>query len=145
MAKDAYGETVRSIYDSFNRGDLDAILAILAPGFELFDLGISRNYHGPAGFRQWLEPWDQGAPDGKAYLHTLIAEGDTVATEHTHRGTHTGPFATPMGVIPASGRRVEVKFAEFFKLKDGKIVSWVVYWDMINFLRQLGAEVSLAK
>ena len=138
-------ETIQSIYENFSRGDLDAILAILAPDLELIDLGIRMTFHGPAGFLEWLEPWAKGAPDGKAYLQTLIAQGDSVATEHTHRGTHTGPFATPLGVIPASGLRMEVKFAEFFKLRDGKITSWIVYWDLITFVRQLGAEIALSK
>jgi len=138
-------EAIRSIYENFSRGDLDSILAILAPDLELIDLGIGMSFHGPAGFLQWLEPWEKGAPDGKAYLRTLIADGDSVATEHTHRGTHTGPFNTPMGTIPASNRHMEVKFAEIFTLRDGKIIGWIVYWDLVTFLRQLGAEVSLTK
>jgi steroid delta-isomerase-like uncharacterized protein len=138
-------ETIRSIYDDFSRGDLDAILAVISPDMELIDLGIRTTFRGQKGFLEWLDPWEKGAPDGKAYLLNLVAEGDSVATEHVHRGTHTGPFPTLLGIMPASGRRMEVKFAEFFKLKQGKIISWIVYWDIVMFVEQLGGKVTATK
>src|SRR6185295_2845827 len=37
-------------------------------------------------------------------VHEVIAEGDQVAARLTIRGTHTQPFVTPGGAIPAQGK-----------------------------------------
>lgn len=138
-------DIIRSIYDSFNKGNLEGIFAILDPAMQLIDVGLGRTFHGRDGFLEWLDPWEKGAPDGKAFLKSLIHQGDLVAVEHSHRGTHTGPFATPMGVIPASGRAMEVQFCEVFELKNGMIAVWRNYWDLWGFLQQLGVSPTLAR
>jgi predicted ester cyclase len=83
-----------------------------------------------------------GVTDVVAEVYRRFDEGDldgmAVATEHTGRGTHTGPFPTHEGEIPPTGRSVEVRFGEFFQLRDGKICLMRAYWDSATFFRQLG-------
>jgi hypothetical protein len=60
----------------------------------------------------------------------------------TVTGTHTGPFATPEGEIPAIGRAVEVRGAIFARLNaDGKIVEEHRYYDVAGLAAQLGTTL----
>lgn len=67
-----------------------------------------------------------------------MAEGDGVASEHIGRGTHTGPFVTPAGTIPPTGRRVELRIGEFYEIRDGKIANLYAYYGSATMMRQLG-------
>ena len=59
-------------------------------------------------------------PDAKAEVQTTIEAGEWVATEHVGRFTHTGPLLSPTGEIPPTGRHVELRFAEIYKVKRRK-------------------------
>jgi hypothetical protein len=48
-----------------------------------------------------------------------LPTGDTVMTEGVFSGTHTGPFATPAGEIPPTGKVLELKFADVLVIRDG--------------------------
>ncbi len=51
-------------------------------------------------------------------IEQMIAEGDTVATRVTFRGTHTGDF---LG-IPATGKHVVVPALDMLRYANGKLV-----------------------
>lgn len=128
---------VQSIYTAFNRGDIAALFAALAPDFTLVDVPTGQTYHGPEGFMQWVRPFAMAAPDSKTEVTNIIASGDSVFTEHTGRGTHTGPFVTPAGEIAPTQRRFELKFGEVFQLRDGMIAVMRAYYDPGTLIRQL--------
>ena len=65
-----------------------------------------------------------------------FAEGDRVASEHIGRGTHTGPLQTTTAEIPATGRKVELRIAEFYEMRGGKIIRLHAYYDTANMMRQ---------
>jgi ketosteroid isomerase-like protein len=52
--------------------------------------------------------------------------------------THTGPFQTPQGEVPPTGRTVVIDAVDVVTATDGKISSWRVYFDQMGILRQLG-------
>jgi steroid delta-isomerase-like uncharacterized protein len=131
-------EIVRSIYTGFNNRDLDSVAALVADDFALEDIPGGFTLRGPEGIRAWLNNWIVAAPDARADLRWIIAAGDWVATEHFGAATHTGPLQTPKGELPATGRRIELWFAENYQLRDGKIVKLRVFYDGAAVLRQLG-------
>lgn len=137
MSVEANVAVVQSIYAAFNSGDVDALLAALAPDFTLVDMPTGQTYHGPAGFMQWVQPFAVAAPDSKTEVTNVIASGDSVFTEHTGRGTHTGPLAIPAGELPPTQRPFELKFAEVFVVREGKIAAMRAYWDIHTLVRQL--------
>jgi predicted ester cyclase len=62
-----------------------------------------------------------------------MAEGDRVAARVVMRGTHMGEF---QGLAP-TGKRVEVKAIDMFRISGGKIVEhWGHADDPTDFLRQ---------
>ena len=129
---------VESLFQAFNEGDLERAAATVSDDFELVDVAAERTLHGPAGCREWLQTFRTALPDARTELLTLLVDGDRVATEHVGRGTHTGPLAGPAGTIPPTGRQVELRFGEFFELREGRIARLVAYYDSAALLRQLG-------
>jgi steroid delta-isomerase-like uncharacterized protein len=73
-------------------------------------------------------------PDIKVHIESIVAEDDQVAVRWTAEGTHRGEF---LGIVP-TGRVVPMTNAEFFTLKDGKIVEVVSHPDGAGVLRALG-------
>jgi steroid delta-isomerase-like uncharacterized protein len=74
-------------------------------------------------------------PDLTATMEDLVVSGDRVVGRFVYRGTHSGEF---MG-IPASGRSVEMRSIDIWRVADGMFVE---HWDELNTLQvfqQIGA------
>ena len=69
-------------------------------------------------------------PDLTASMEDLVISGDRVAGRFTYRGTHTGEF---LG-IPATGRKVEMRSIDIWRVEDGMLVE---HWDELNTLQLL--------
>jgi steroid delta-isomerase-like uncharacterized protein len=129
---------VQALFDGFNNRDLDRTVAMVTDDFQLVDIAVGQTFQGPEGFRQWLQAFLTAFPDTQAHPTTIIAEGDWLASEHTGRGTHTGPLVGPAGTIPPTGRSIEVQIAEIYQIRDGKVALLHAYYDAATILRQLG-------
>lgn len=129
---------VRELLDAFNAGDLDRCASLASDDFELFDAPSGATFAGPGGLREWLGTFWNAVPDSRTELVTAYADGGRVATEHVGRGTHTGPLVTPAGTIPPTGRRVELRFAELYEVRDGRLTSMRAFYDTSSLLRQMG-------
>jgi predicted ester cyclase len=70
-------------------------------------------------------------------VEDLVAEGDRVTARVTMRGTHQGVF---QGLAP-TGKQVEVRAMDMFRISDGKIVEhWCHADDPTDFLRARGCS-----
>ena len=82
-------------------------------------------------------------PDYHRTMDAQIAEGDTVVTRWTMRGTHQGPYESRVlgRTIPPTGRRVEVPGVSIHRVAGGRIVAgWTLgVNDSVELLQQLGA------
>lgn len=137
MPEDAVA-VVRSLFDAFNDGDLSRAAECVADDFELVDVAAGQTFQGPDGCRRWLRMFRDALPDARTELVNVVADGARVASEHVGRGTHSGPFVTPAGTIPPTGRPVELRIGEFYEVRDGKIISLIAYYDTATMMRQLG-------
>jgi len=138
MSLDQNIATVRAVYTGFNTGDVPLLLSLVTDDFELVDVALGMSWHGQSGWGEWLQNWATSMPDAQVHLETITAQGDTVVTEHSGGGTHSGPLNTPAGAIPPTGKTIDLKFAEVFELRDGKIQTMRAYWDTGTLMRQLG-------
>jgi predicted ester cyclase len=73
-------------------------------------------------------------PDGQTIVEHQVAEGDTVATRATLRGTHLGPF---MGV-PPTNQKLTWSLLLMDQIVDGKIVLHYANADWLSVLVKLG-------
>ena len=74
----------------------------------------------------------------RSIVERIYEAGDTVIVEGRFTGTNTGPLEGPEGETPPSGRKVDLPFADFSRLSDGKIVEYRTYYDQVALLTQLG-------
>jgi ketosteroid isomerase-like protein len=78
-------------------------------------------------------------PDVHRELLKVHVLGDVVAVELRIQGTHLGEFPTPVGVIPPTGKRIDVPTADLWYLRDGKVESFNCYNAANVLLDQIGA------
>ncbi len=73
-------------------------------------------------------------PDIHWVVEEMVAEGDTVVTRFTWKGTHRGVF---LGV-PATGKSVVVKGVVIDQLAGGKMSKSRILMDSLGMMQQLG-------
>jgi steroid delta-isomerase-like uncharacterized protein len=123
----------RRVYEIVTTGDFGRAEEIVdqdAPDNELLP-------HDPPAklidtFKETFTEARAGFPDLSITVEDVMAEGDRVAARVTMRGTHRGEF---QGIAP-TGKRVEVRAIDMFRIANGKIVEhWGHADDPTGFLR----------
>jgi steroid delta-isomerase-like uncharacterized protein len=137
MSQNGTRALVARFYEDFGKGDIDASVSAFAEELETSDPGLG-TVVGIEAFREYLETFKRAMPDARAVVERMYEAGDAVVVEGRFVGTHTGPLAGPEGDIAPSGARVEVRFADVSRVRDGRIVSYHTYYDQLGLLTQLG-------
>ena len=84
------------------------------------------------------------APDVHRELHRVNVIGNVVAVELSIRGTFSGPYESPAGVIQPSGAKLDVPGADFWYVEDGKIKEFNCYVSVNILLEQMGIQPNFA-
>lgn len=127
-------ETTHRLFEAWNNRDWDAIRRSLHPEY---------TYIGPDGHESrgvdtglqagWVDN-ASGLPDGRIEIVAVHVDDDTVITEFSFNGTHTGSWSG----IPPTGKRVGASVCNVMRFRDGK-VSWERdYLNLLDVLVQLG-------
>jgi steroid delta-isomerase-like uncharacterized protein len=133
-------ETVRGPHSSWNRGDVDGVLAYYDDEIVWTNVALEEVYRGKAAVGEFVTRLFTAIPDLEFTVQETVVRGDSVAVQWTIRGTHLGTF---MG-IPATGRRLEVPGVSMLTLRDGKFLRDDFYFDSAGMMRQTGLLPSLA-
>jgi len=134
---------VRSVYECFNRKDLEGLVAYMTEDHRQIVPGTHETFEGRKGMLQFVRMWADGFPDAQLTLESIIGEGDDVVVQFTAHGTHTGPFVTSEGTLPPSGKKMELNFCEVLQLKGDKIQRSTVYFDRLSLMKQLGTDIGI--
>jgi predicted ester cyclase len=104
-------------------------------------------WRGPAGagvknnlkhFQEgWQRPFLKAFPDKHTVDEVVIGEGEYAAAMGTVTATHDGEFMGAEG----SGKTIVLKYMDFWKVKDGKIVENWVLMDVVDVFRQIGIDL----
>jgi steroid delta-isomerase-like uncharacterized protein len=124
-------------YEGFNTANLELAGSIHSDDVELRVPGAGA-MTGAAAWTEYTGPFLSGFPGAKIHADNYIESGDTIVVEGHFSGENTGPLMTPMGELPATGKSIDLPFADIFRVKDGKVVSHHVYYDQADFMTQLG-------
>ena len=103
------------------------------------DKPTGQEFRGVDGFVQYSEGFVNAMPDltGTAVEHKV--NGNKVTTRVHGKGTFTGTLQTPQGAVPGNGNPVDLEYElEQTFNEEGKLVHFVVNYDMPDFMRQLG-------
>lgn len=135
------GETLELVREALalnDRNDIDGFVAMQAPDCEW--LTPDGPLHGRDAVRDYVSRHRTAFPDGRHTIDRTHETDDTVCIEGRWTGRHTGPFETPQGDVPATGRGVEMAFALFVEAAPGsRTASRVaIYMDQLSMLVQLG-------
>ncbi|MFD1797355.1 ester cyclase [Paracoccus aurantiacus] len=87
--------------------------------------------------RNWQRPFQAAFHDKVCIDEARLYMGEWAACFGRQEAIHGGEF---MG-IPATGKRVEIRYMDFWKVVDGKIVDNWVMVDFPHVLAQLGHDV----
>ncbi|MFE5485860.1 ester cyclase [Streptomyces sp. NPDC056527] len=65
--------------------------------------------------------------------------GDTAIDEGIFSGRNTGPILLPTGeTLPPTGKEVSIRGVDIATVRNGRIESYRLYYDQMQFLDQLG-------
>lgn len=115
---------VRSVYDAFAKGDIDAVLGLMSDKVEWneaehFPYWPGGPFIGPqAVLNNVFARVGQDFDDFKVDVGRLVGCGETVLSEVRYRGT-----------AKATGKRLDVQVAHVWDVRDGKIARFQQYAD----------------
>ena len=136
-AANALDSLVRELFATIDTHDLDAVAAKLAPDCEFAAPGFAGS--GAQTVVGFIAPFLAAFPDIRHEVVRTVEAGDTVAVELDITGTHTEPLAGPAGVLPPTGNAMRLPAANLWRVADGRIASYHVYFDSATLMAQLGA------
>jgi steroid delta-isomerase-like uncharacterized protein len=134
MSPDEHKAILRASYEVvFNQHQVDRAHEFYAPDY--LDHGATPGQ--PPGLEGAKHKWAAyiaAAPDMRATIQELVAEGDKVAVAWTVEGTQQGEL---LG-IPATGKHFRLPGMSIYRLAEGKIAEASEEWDRLDLLQQLG-------
>ena len=107
----------------------------VSPTYVGHDFAEPTSRPGPAALRAGLERFVQAFPDGRVSVEEQIAEGGSVTSRWTFRGTQTGELE---GLAP-TGKQVTVPGMTISRVDGDLVVEEWTSWDRLGMLVQLGA------
>lgn len=131
----ASGEIVALYYAAFNAGDAAGMLALLTDDVA-HDINQGARETGKAAFAAFLAHMDDCYVEQVRDLVVLTeATGARAAAEFTVHGTYR---KTDAGLPPAQGQTYVLPAGAFFVLRSGKIARVSNYYNLQDWLRQVG-------
>ena len=125
---------IAAYYDAFNRGDTDAMEAMLHDDFEhhVNEGGVRHGKQGFAAFNRHMS---------ETYRETLTDmvvmasdDGSRGAAEFVVNGTY---LKTDPGLPEARGQSYRLPAGAFFAIRDGQIARLTTYYNLADWIRQV--------
>jgi steroid delta-isomerase-like uncharacterized protein len=128
-------DAVNHFYSAFADGKMDVADEVFAENckFVMPPGPMSKAEHRALG-----DAFKAAFPDSRMVVEHTLDGGDEVFVEGRFRGTQTGPMETPQGTIPATGKKIDLRFGDYFKAAGGLITDHRTYWDQAEMATQLG-------
>ena len=140
MSTGAHKAIVRRFFEkAVNQRQYEVIDELVASNFVLHS-ALLGEVHGGAAYKQSVLGLLEPCPDFHATVEDLIgAEGDTVVTRLTYRGTDTGGFVKNH---TATGKPFEFGAIYIWRLVDGNLAELWQEAGRIRLMQQLGLLAS---
>jgi steroid delta-isomerase-like uncharacterized protein len=129
-------ELIRSYYAAFNAADYDGMVALLTEDVA-HDINQGSRETGRAAFRAFLSHMEACYSEQLRDIVVLVERaGLRAAAEFVVHGIYK---ATDLGLPEASGQTYVLPAGAFFELRDGAIARVSNYYNLPDWLRQVGA------
>ncbi|MGC4015127.1 MAG: ketosteroid isomerase-related protein [Luteolibacter sp.] len=124
-------------YAAFNAGDRETFFSLLADDV-VHDLNQGGSETGVEVFRAFMVRMDRCYRERLEDLVIFANEdGSRAAAEFTVHGTY---LATDEGLPEAAGQTYVLPAGAFFSLREGKVARVTMYYNLEEWLRQVGAK-----
>src|SRR5260370_4604741 len=117
--------------------ELEAVARDAAPEIELTSAGDIK-VKGPQAAKEYNHNWVKAFPDARVEAKQIFSQGNTVIVEGVFTGTHDGTLKTPMGDVPATGRKVKGDFIQIFEVDRGLVRRNHLMFDQVQLIPHLG-------
>lgn len=126
--------------DAFNdRSFREKARDMMDPNAVILDAPTSQELLGPDGYVQYSEGFVNAIPELKGTVVEHKVSGNKVTSRVRGQGKFTGTLVTPTGNVTGNGNSVDIEYQIEQEFNDeGKVVRYVVDYDMQEFMRQLG-------
>lgn len=129
-------ETIRAYYDAFNRQDMDAFLALLHDEV-VHDINQGERQTGKAAFASFMDHMNRCYRENLTDMVIMTSEdGKRASAEFVVNGEY---LATDEGLPEADGQKYVLPAGAFFDLKDGKVSRVTNYYNLNDWIDQVGA------
>jgi steroid delta-isomerase-like uncharacterized protein len=115
-------------------GDPSLLLSVVTEDVVYEDVAVGDVVTGAANLQALLAEAGAAIPDFAVTLQTSVATDEFAAAEYLISGTQTGDLP----YLAATGASFSIRAVSFFELADGLIRRESRYYDMVQFLTQLG-------
>lgn len=127
-------ELVLDYYAAFNRGDREAMLALLSDDV-VHDINQGGRETGKAAFAAFLKRMDRCYREQlKDIVVMANGSGDRVAAEYVVHGEY---LADDTGLPPAHGQTYVLPGGAFFDVRDGRIARVTNYYNLEDWIAQV--------
>ena len=133
---------VRRLFEEvWNRGHVPVADELFAPTYTHHDSSSPDQGRGPDSEKKRVALYRNAFPDIRFTVEDIIAEGETVVTRWSCRGTHKGDLN---GIAP-TGKQFNITGISIARFTNGKVSEGFVNWDALGLMQQLGAVPELGK
>jgi steroid delta-isomerase-like uncharacterized protein len=127
---------LETYYQAFNSGDRETFFSLLTDD-AVHDLNQGGSETGIDAFREFMARMDRCYQETIEELVILESpDGTRAAAEFMVRGKY---LATDDGLPEANGQTYFLPAGAFFTLRDGKVARVTMYYNLQEWLRQIGA------
>ncbi|MGV1908614.1 ketosteroid isomerase-related protein [Agrobacterium cavarae] len=129
-------ETIRAYYDAFNRQDMDAFIALLTDDV-VHDINQGERQVGKQVFATFMQHMNRCYKENLTDMVIMASEdGKRASAEFVVNGEY---LATDEGLPEANGQTYVLPAGAFFELKDGKVARVTNYYNLNDWIAQVGA------
>ncbi len=133
-------DTLKKLTTAMNGHEAKAVSALYADDAVAYDPFYPEPLRGRQAIEDDAASFIKGFSDIHMEAPSVFEKDDrNGAAEIRFTGTHDGPLTTPMGDIPATNKKMDLRGGGFVKLNEGgQIVEERRYYDSGQMMKQLG-------
>ena len=139
---------VEAAFEAINERDWDHLWGLHVDNITMSVPDLPDPLRGREAVQGRLQAWAEALPDLSWKQVRGFGQGDWVCMELLITGTHKGPLRLGLGQsaltkqgdkpVPPTGNRIELRGCVVYKVERGEISESHVYYDQLDFMKQLG-------
>ena len=130
-------QVIDDMVEGLNAHKINGIAAFFSESFHWYGNAGCGTKNGLREFQEnWQRPFQAAFSEKAAVDEARLVQGEWGASFGRQEAVHSGEF---MGIAP-TGKKVEIRYMDFWKVVDGKIVDNWVMVDFPHVMRQLGVD-----